>query len=299
MTRIIMSESTRISLRYHGPEVDSGEMDVDDVIKALQGFSSAYMKVSSEIAPDAKQELKVTAIRNESFDIIVLVGLYLTSTGDLIEKIESTVNLSKFAFGIMTNIVGLKKHTKQQPYSARVEGDSNNVTIINAQNLSMTVPRTAFEMYKDKLLDNDLAKIAGPLCEGKIDEAELREEDADGARISINSTESQFFKSEREITTTKEREVTGTLISLNKKTNRGTFEFGNGHTARYLFVGEDKESFHRDFAWKGAVKAVADVEFDENLTPIYLAISSVAPAQLRFELPEPPMPNPNKLEASS
>src|ERR1700691_1238111 len=69
---IIMAESIRISLRYHGPEVDAGEMNVDDVIKALQGFSGAYMKVSSEIAPDARQELKVTAIRNESFDLIVV-----------------------------------------------------------------------------------------------------------------------------------------------------------------------------------------------------------------------------------
>src|ERR1700722_18362352 len=80
---IIMAESIRISLRYHGPEVDAGEMDVDDVIKALQGFSGAYMKVSTEIAPDARQELKVTAIRNESFDLIVVAGLYLATSGDL------------------------------------------------------------------------------------------------------------------------------------------------------------------------------------------------------------------------
>jgi hypothetical protein len=76
-----MAEFIRISLRYHGPNIDGGKMDVGDVIKALQGFSGAYIKVSSEIAPDARQKLKVTAIRNASFNLIDLAALYIVSAG--------------------------------------------------------------------------------------------------------------------------------------------------------------------------------------------------------------------------
>ncbi len=279
-----MAESIRISLRYHGPSVDDGEMDVDDVIKSLQGFSGAYIKVSSEIAPDARQELKVTAIKDESFDLIVFAGLYLVSTGDLFEKIDSTINVAKFAFSLIADVMGLKKHTKQLPYTSHIEGDRNNVTIINAENISVTVPLPAFEMFRDKLLDNDLAKITGPLAQGRITEAELREEEEGGIRVTVNNDERQYFTPEREVTTIKEQEVTGTLVSLNKKTNRGTFEFGNRHTPRYLFVGEDKDRFHADFSYKGPVKVTADIEFDENLTPIYLGIKQVSHAQMRLEL---------------
>jgi len=287
ISAIIMAESIRISLRYHGPEVDAGEMNVDDVIRALQGFSGAYIKISSWIAPDARQELKVTAIKNESFDLIVLAGLYLASTGDLFEKIDASINVAKFAFGLFADVIGLKKHTKQLPYTARVDGDGNNVTIINAENVTMTVPLPAFEMYREKLLDNDLAKITNPLSQGRITEAELREEAEEGIGVTINNGEREYFTPESEVTTIKEQEVTGTLVSLNKKSNRGTFEFGNGHTARYLFVGDDKDAFHRDFAHKGPVKVTADIEFDENLTPMYLAIKRVSPSQMRLGLPEP------------
>lgn len=65
----VMAEPIRVSLRYRGPEVDDGEMDIADVVEALQGFSGAYGKVASEVMPDATHQLRVGAIEKNSFDV--------------------------------------------------------------------------------------------------------------------------------------------------------------------------------------------------------------------------------------
>jgi hypothetical protein len=39
----------KITFRYAGPEVDSGSMDIEEVIEALQGFAGAYGRVANEI----------------------------------------------------------------------------------------------------------------------------------------------------------------------------------------------------------------------------------------------------------
>lgn len=283
MTRNIMQEPIRISLRYDGPDVISGEMNIDEVISALQGFSSAYAKVASEVAPNGYQELKVTAIQPGSFDILIVAAVYIMQTGDALEHIETVVNAAKFTFEIITQIIGLKKHVKSNPYTTQINGQSHNITVINADKVELTLSLPAFEMYKDKTLDDDIEKITAPLCEGRIEVAKLQEIGNDSSEVVVTSDEREFFRS-RETTSVEEREISGTLVSLNKKTNRGTFEFGNGKTARYFYIGVDKDSFHSDFSRKGPVSVIADVAFDENLTVTHLDIKSVKPLQSNLEL---------------
>jgi hypothetical protein len=283
-----MASPVQISLRYIGPEVDTGEMDVNEVATALQGFASAYSKVAARVAPEAHQQLKVTAIRESSFDLFIAAALVLTQSGDMIEKIETVTNAAKYTFRLVTEVMNLKKHTKAQPYTTQINGNNHSITVINAEKVECTISLPAFEMYREKLLDPDLNKITAPLREGRVEEAQLKDEEEGGPEARIKSDEREYFRPSID-TTKQEREVRGTLVSLNKETNRGTFKFGNGSTARYAYVGDNKERFHHDFSLKGPVSVIADVAFDENLTPIHLDIRSVEPTQTMLDLrPQPP-----------
>lgn len=281
---IIMADPIRVNFRYTGPEVDNGEMDVDEVVTALQGFAGAYGKVATQIAPEANYQLKLTAIRKSSFDLFIAAAIYMAQGGDTFETVKSVVNAAKFTFQVVTEVVGLKKHTKSQPYTTHVEGTRGDVTIINAEKIEFTVSLPAFEMYREKLLDSDLEKITAPLSEGRIDAAELTEEEH-GVGVTISSSERSYFR-QPTATSKEDLQVTGTLVSLNKETNRGTFKFGDGKTTRYSFTGPNKDRFHSDFSHKGPVRANATVSFDENLTPVHLDIQSVEPTQLRLGMPD-------------
>jgi hypothetical protein len=285
MACIVMQDIIRINLRYSGPEVDSGEMDINEVVAALQGFSSAYAKVSSKVAPEAHHQLKVTAIRESSFDLFIVAAILLTQSGDLFEQIKLVSSAAKYTFQLITEVINVKKHAKSQPCTTRIDGSNNNITVINAENVELSISLPAFEMYRDKVLDADVSKIIAPLCEGKINTAQLKEDNENGAEVCVNSSEQDYFRQSSEITKA-EKVVIGTLVSLNKETNRGTFKFGNGNTIRYAFIGEDKDRFHLDFAHKGPVRVVAIVEFDENLTPLHLDIKNVEAAQIALELAE-------------
>ncbi len=279
-----MEDAIPISLRYDGPDVAAGEMDVAEVVSALQGFSGAYAKVASDIAPDAYHQLKVTAVREGSFDLLIAAGMYISQAGGL-ETIKSALEAAKAAFEVITGVISLKKHTEGQPYEFNINGKNNTVNVLNIGKVEISIPVKVFETFVSKRIDEDISKIVDPLRGGHVDIAELKQDGVEDSKVRIESSEKGYF-AQKSDTTSRELEVSGTLISLNKKTNRGTFEFGNGKTARYLFIGEDKDRFHRDFSLKGQVKVRADVTFDEYLIPVHLDIKNVERVQLRLDLPD-------------
>src|SRR5207245_2714084 len=77
------------------------------------------------------------------------------------------------------------------------------------------------------------------------------------------------------IATSKDVQVEGYLVSLNKERNRGTFRLQDGTTVPYEYHGSDPYQFHNEFARKGPVRASCDTEFDQNLRPSRISIRSV------------------------
>ena len=68
--------------------------------------------------------------------------------------------------------------------------------------------------------------------------------------------------------------VVGKLVSLNKDSNRGTFELANGKHIPYRYTGSDPDGFHMQFGPKGPVKVEGTVTFDENLEPTHIAVKT-------------------------
>jgi len=150
IARIIMADTIHVTLRYIGPDVDKGEMDIDEVVAALQGFSSAYGKVVAEVAPESRHQLKVTALRESSFDVIIAATIIISQAGDTFEIAKSIVNAAKYTFRLITEVVTLKKHTRSEQYVTRVDGTRGDVTVINAEKVEINVSLPAFEIYRSK-----------------------------------------------------------------------------------------------------------------------------------------------------
>ena len=261
-SRFIMAEPTRITLRYRGRDVDDGTMPIEDVVDALQGFSGAYGKVATQIDPNHVHQLKVTAIRHHSFDVWIVAGMFVATQ---LKDLETITDAAKFVFRTVAHVISLKKHTRGKPYQVSVTGNNNNVLVLNADGAELAVPLDAFGIFKDRLLDADLNKIASPLRENSVDEADLIADEGTAQELEakITSSERDYFRPDSTTIQIRDLDLVGTLVSLNKESNRGTFKLAAGNVP-YHYIGDTPEMFHSQFAHEGPVRAACKAEFDEN-----------------------------------
>jgi hypothetical protein len=117
----------------------------------------------------------------------------------------------------------------------------------------------------------------------RIDSAELALDDED--KLTVTAEERKYFQPDIVVFTEKPDEAVGTLLSLSKQTNRGTFEMQNGVHVPYRFIGEDKYSFYSDFSYKGVVRVSGTIEYDANNKPLQIEINAVQRLQAGFEFP--------------
>jgi hypothetical protein len=275
MARIAMSEPLLITFRYAGPEVEEGEMEVTDVIEALDGFSGAYRTVASQVSPSATHQLRLTALDKHSFDMYISAAIaYVATGGKPLEQLENVTNACKFVFRIIANVIGMTKHVKAKPYNF-VFKNNGDVGVINAEKVELVFPPDSFKFFKEGLLREGLKKIARPLRQARIDEAELKTGEAGPLeRAVIEASEREYFLPEK-TTTKSERQIVGVLISLNKETNHGLFAFGDGKRVQYHYIGNDDVGFYRAFGQKkgSPLRVRGIVYFDENLNPTAIDIT--------------------------
>ncbi|MFZ0913374.1 MAG: hypothetical protein WBQ76_09660 [Candidatus Korobacteraceae bacterium] len=259
-------------------------MPVDDVVNALQGFAGAYGKVASQVDPSHVHQLKVTAIRQHSFDVWIVAGMFAASQ---LKDLETITDAAKFVFRTVADIISLKKHTRGKPYQVSVTGNNNNVLVLNADGAELAVPIEVFAIFKERLLDQDLNKIASPLRENSVDEADLIADEGTAQELEakITSSERDYFRPDSSTIQIRDLDLVGTLISLNKESNRGTFKLAAGNV-QYHYVGDSPEMFHAQFAHEGLVRAVCKAEFDENGIIQRVDIISVQVLQADLGFPE-------------
>lgn len=136
---------------------------------------------------------------------------------------------------------------------------------MNADKVELGIPIQSFELFRDKLIDGDLNKIASPLREDKVEEADLIADEGSPTQLeaAIRSSERDYFRPDVGTKQLRDMELVGTLISLNKESNRGTLRLAGGNIP-YHYVGDHIELFHMQFAHKGPVRISGVAEFDES-----------------------------------
>ncbi len=156
--------------------------------------------------------------------------------------------------------------------------------MVNAEGAELQVPPEIIDLIREKFVDADLNKIVSPLEAQRVNSAEIVAETENQPPLKeiVTSDEREYFRPTATVTT-RETEIAGKFVSLNKETNRGTFELQNGKHVPYKSSGPNPDTFHMQFARKGPVRVDAVATFDESLEPIQLGVRSTR--HLQGELP--------------
>ena len=287
------SDQTHITLRYVGRDVDNGSIAVDDLLAALNGFSSAFYKIAERESLDYKQRIKVTGISKSSANVhleifqwvqahpvvaqtVGTAGTVLAVTG---KKLAAKV--TDIVIDRIVSIFKAKKHIQRSEYKTEVSGDSNTVIIINSVNAKLPINREDFEILDKGVIDTDLDKMASPLREDFIDAFEIKHDERESPDLHIEASDRPYFaRPRREAATTQDVILTGTMTTISKATNSGVFVIENGRKVRFKFSDPEKlPELYRQFSHLGTVQVKCKAKLDDNLDVISIEISDVQPLQ--------------------
>jgi len=258
-------------------------MPIGEVVSALQGFAGAYGRVANVVAPESLHELRVTAVKQGSFEVQILGWLTSAHEVSALHVLEGVGSAASVVFGVIKKYVELKKFLKGDTYEITV-GDGNTRLVINRDGESSEVPREVIELLQAKTIDSDLKKIVAPLETGRIDTAELTAtDDKEIQQVSIDSSEKSFF-GESSGETREEVTLVGRLISNNKETLRGRFELSDGTRFPYLYSGKSPELFQSVYAYRGSVRVNAIATVGEDAEIRRIEILDAATLQISLDL---------------
>lgn len=275
-----------IILEYGGPDVDDGAMSLDDLVPVLQGLAGAYGKVAGSQGLTVQHRLRLTAIRPGSARLILDVWDMLGRNAGQLQVVGSFTAAALAIVGIIIAVIQLKKHIKNEPHSTKLDAGSGSIAVINSQNVAITVSLSAYTVFKEKLIDGDLSRIARPLEEGKVNTSALEVTHGKTThRESIMLSEKPLFEvAETTVTTTKETWLTGRINSMTKSTNSGHIYLSDGNRVYYKLKAEKPSDYYGLFGHSGLVKVRCVAKMDENLRPTELEIFEMIPLQPNLPL---------------
>jgi hypothetical protein len=292
---IVLGDSTHITLRYIGRDVESGSIAVDDLLATLNGFSSAFHKLAKRESLDYKPRIKVTGLSKSSANVHLeisqlapsrppmakgigsvpsLAATQLTETGKALAK-----KLTDIVIGRIVNVAKAKKHVQWGAYRTELTGDGNTVIIINGVNAQLSVNRDDFEILDKSVIDSDLDQMVSPLRENFIDAFEIKHDEREASDLHIEASERPYFaRPHREAATIQEVTLVGTMTSISKTTNSGVFVTDDGRKVRVKFSDADNmPDFYLKFALLGLVRVTCNAKLDDNHELISIEVSDVRP----------------------
>lgn len=182
---------TRLSLRYSGPAVDAGLMDVYEAAANMIAFSEFVVSAAKSTygdSVDAKAE--VAGFGRGSF----VTDLVLSFGGPLATLFSS--GTAKELLGIINEAVALWKHLSGSP-PAKVDGDGGNSLSVTNNNGQILVvqTRTANLVFSDKPAEAAGRFIREALAKQGMDSVSVEAEDDGEVRrvVDVSSAESAWF----------------------------------------------------------------------------------------------------------
>ncbi len=272
------AETVPIVLKYEGPEVDDGSMSIEDIVPVLEGFASAYGKIAADQGAGVHHRVRITGVTRGSANILLEIWDTLNKASGALTSIQV---IGSTAIGIVVTILGvirLRRHVKNKPFRDAITAN-NTISVTNSENVTIEMPVQIYGIFKSKLIDADIAKIARPLDPGRIDSAEVSARQLDGQEVRerIEAGEREFFEAETvTVTSTKETWLVGKLNSLTKTTESGFLNLTDGSRVFYEYVGDVPKRLHEIFGtYDGPVRVRAVAHMDENLKVQKLQISEI------------------------
>ena len=162
-------DEVRVTLRYAGQDVDSGTIDVEDLLAALNGFSSAFYRLADRESQDVKQRIRVSGISKSSANVHLeifelarahpAIATALVSGVGYVGKKVVDVVIEKIAA-----VAKAKKHVQNSLYTTEVSvgGDHNQIVIVNGVNARLPVDKDVFVLMQEGTIDAELDKMTSP-----------------------------------------------------------------------------------------------------------------------------------------
>ncbi len=288
-----MQTKVPITIHLDGTGVQDGSILIEDLVPALQGFSSAYGKIASNYSQDLNHNIRVESFKPGSFIVSLSTTILeykdaLSATADAMSIVGGVGVSGTVVYKVIDYVIktlSAKKHIKNQPYTQQVNYNSGNVVIINADNVELTVPLEVYQIVKARTIDADLNKIASLIDEENIKELSITyERDGEIVSETIDTDSKKYFDmDDKVVSETKDSWITCKINSLTKTTNRGQAYLPDGTRVGFKLAGETPDNLYKHFAHKGWVKMYCKVKLDESLKPIELDVYDIQ--QIENELP--------------
>ncbi len=181
---------TKLSLRYSGPSVESGKMDVYDAAANMIAFSEfAVAAAKATYGENINARAEVAGFGKGSFitDLIINLGGPLTNlfvhvtTKDILETIKEAVLLWKFLKG-------------SPPVEVEGSGDQITITNNNGQ-VNYFNAHTVNLVFDESATDAVGRFIRAPLDKGGVDSVDVTADSDDGPMklMTINQDEAKCF----------------------------------------------------------------------------------------------------------
>ena len=260
-----MSDRLKISLKYNGPLVDEGEMDVQSVIEALQGFSGAYSRVHRLKSFTDKHVLNIKSIENNCFEVILnSVKEYgnqyvLGSISDIVTIVSS-----------VATYIHCRKKSKGEKIIEKnnniIDGDNNVIINLNADNKHM------LSLMENSQFAKNIGKLVKPLREGKIEQMTFSYYEEHTKKVheeSVSWEERHYFDTAEEVETIihKSIELNGFIRALDKKTNKGKFIDGDGKVYKFTLIMDNPRPYYIFFS-NQEIKINGIATFDKEIKEI-------------------------------
>jgi len=173
-----MAQQT-FSISFHGPDVDDGQMDVDDFAPALIALDRLYREARRIATPDAPPvKLAVHGVRDGSLVVdlnlvqIVLGGLVDMLTSDESQALTALIEYVAGARGVLALI---KKMRGRQPKA--VEQTIGGVVLVITQDGEVVeVPASVFRGYESVTVRHQAREVMKPLGQEGVEQIEMRRE---------------------------------------------------------------------------------------------------------------------------
>lgn len=208
-----------ILLKYKGPSVDDGSMDVYAAAANMVAFSDYVVAATRHLYGNVEVRAEVKAFQHGSFEtdlIFHVVGLgatILSTTPDVqsvLTVLKESVNLFKFLKGTPPQKV---EHTDQ----------SNNVTVTNVKGNVIIVQTESLNLTMDEKAGKAAAQFVGhALSNSGVDQVEIRSE---GKEIAIAcQDEASFFRAIAD-----ETPILKQTVRMGLTIQEPSFKDGSGH----------------------------------------------------------------------
>jgi hypothetical protein len=242
------------------------------IVDALTGFSRAYIKLVSYKNSEYQHEVRIVGIKKGS----AIFNLQVFATQEhALAGIEHASAAAAAIVGAIAGVIHLTKHLKGK--EGKGKPAHGGITVENSENVSIVVSTDIYTIYQEGIIRQDLNRLSAPLKLGEIDNVSLSAgSKGELVEADIQSGERGYFEYEtKEVTTTKEIEIIGRIISLNKERNGGSFRLQDGVRIGYHLKSDSPEMMYSHLLHKGLVRVKCMAHLDENLQTTHIDIMHI------------------------